>query len=250
MKKKVEVKPTKVSRHNAPYTFQQKSISLHPLGGKTQNIKQYQPNSYVMGHTSTMSISSSQNVLQSRTYTPHGGQLNENTSYESAYGSTLQEDSVASTMDGGGLSTDGFEIYETDVQFPPEPKPVEDLAAKQAVNNNRAKMVKSAPAAFPGDGRRMSIADFAKGIAELEKPVHLQNLEEDADLQWLVVASTAPSDNTAAAPAQRVGVRAKSALPAMVSFVCYRVSFVCNSFLRSHFCCRTPPGSSVPRGAL
>jgi hypothetical protein len=211
MKKKVEPKPTKVSRHNAPYTFQQRSINLHPLSGLgAQNVKQYQPNSYIMGHSSVLSMSASQPIFQSRTYTPHGGVF-ENSATTSGYES-LQTDSVGSNGDGG-LSTDGHEIYDIENGFVPEPMPDEtELAAKQAVNNNRTKMVKSAPAKFPSDGRRISIADFAKEVVELDKPAHLQNLEDDADLQWLMSATPSPLDTTMPLP-----TRARSAHPTMVS---------------------------------
>lgn len=225
MKKKIEPKPTKVSRHHAPYVFQQKSVNLHPLsGGSAQHVTQYQPNTYVMGHVSKIPDGGQSVVSQQteRTRTPHGGiyvTANESISYGSDFESSHRSGSFDSF--GGGLSTDGMEIYDASIAAAPlapaRPEPQPSLDELQAVNNNRPKIVKSAPASFPGDGRRMSISDFAKSVQEMEKPKHLQNLDEDADLQWLMASSTVPNLQTVAT--NKSPARAKSAHPALVCHI-------------------------------
>lgn len=221
MKKKVEPKPTKVSKHHVPYMFQQKSVNLHPLTGmSTQGVRQYQPSSYVMGHSSVLSTSASQPVLQSQTYTPHthGGVLDMGTVRSDRASSFQTADSFGS-MGEGGLSTDGQAVYEIDHSFvSPEPQPVPnpaELAAKQAVNNNRAAAVKSAPASFSGDGSRITITGFSTAVgATAAAPPQYQHLEDDTDFQWLMA-----SGPTAAIGQEAKGHspgRARSALPTMV----------------------------------
>ncbi len=199
MKKKVEPKPTKVSRHVSPYVFQQKSINLHPLSGKhAHKVTQYQPNTYIMGHTSVMSLESTPAApLQSQTYSlaqsASSGYFNNTVSENDSYYSS-------DAFDGDcGLSTDGLEVYESGNGATLAPAPEAKLEARQAVNANRGKLVKSAPAAFPGDGRRMSIADFAEAV-QANKPSEMLKLEHDSDLQWLMTSSLAAAEEK---PAQR-----------------------------------------------
>lgn len=188
MKKKVEPKPTKVSKHYAPYTFQQKSINLHPLTGQpTMNIKQYAPHSYVMGHTSHVpDMPESPVPLHSQTYHPLQSSANSMTSVScSEFGSFFQSDSFG----GDGLSTDGMEIYDPNNNNHFEEPVISHVAShQQFVNNNREKIVKSAPASFPGKGRNVAIADFEKVRVDETSPdaQKLKTIEDDQDFQWLM----------------------------------------------------------------
>ena len=178
MRKKVEPKPTKISRHKTPYVFQNKAVNLHPLSGHdAPPVTKYQPNTYLMGHTVDMGMEEDQNErLMSQTLPSH--QLQSSSQ-------SLQEDDDQFSL-GNGLSTDGMGVYEPQQSYMHEPY-ANDLMLRQAVNHDRNHKVKSAPASLQVNNSHHNVANFKQDrVQNNASPIAVDSTEEDEVFQWLL----------------------------------------------------------------
>lgn len=186
MKKKTVPKPTKVSKHHAPYVFQSQSANLHPLATKPQNVTPYQPQTSVVNHVSTnpsatWHSNNAVHVAESDHFrtvvTPP--QSDDGFSFKSSNNFEFTD----------GLSTDGFEVYDARNQLAQQSFYDDGNDA----NRFREQNVRSAPAAFPGSHQLRPIYTNSSTIFEddnsSQQSAHrvqiLERQADDEDLTWI-----------------------------------------------------------------
>jgi hypothetical protein len=193
MKKKTVPKPTKVSHHRVPYSFQAKHNNLYPLleTDSVQNVKYFQPE---VDSTSTVAVfSRSDGFNQNRSSVSRGGSRNQQDQlvpigFQSSVHESfsLMDDSVSFA---DGLGTDGLEIYET------IKRPHSDSQRRSVVepNNNQ---INSSSTTGPGSKRMVASAPsmLHNGSIEYNSASNEENggnfpaedLIVSEDVEWII----------------------------------------------------------------